>query len=79
MSENPWHVDPWEAARKYHERKMFEFMAALMKKLGVAQVELDYSELLDGKDVVEITDLPHGAKHIRIRGRLSLVSARREP
>lgn len=64
-------VDPWTVARKHYERRMVEFMASVMRQLGVTQIELPYTALVHSHEVVEMVDLPEKrARFYRIVGEL---------
>lgn len=71
MSNNPWSIDPWDAARQYYERRMHEFMAALMRQVGVTQIALPYSAFKES--TIEMRELPEkNARFYRIVGEMKL-------
>lgn len=69
-------ADPWQVAKAHYERETLRFMAALMRQLGVTQVEIPFGALvLDA--TVEMYDTPTG-KFYRIVGELKLSESQSE-
>jgi hypothetical protein len=68
----PFDLDPWAAARQYHERQMFMFVARVMRHFGVTQMELP-NYPVSTSDQIEARDMPEkGATFYRIKGELAL-------
>lgn len=69
---NPFHIDPWEAAKRHYEKQMLEFMVKLMRHFGVTQVEMSWEPLPDGV-LVEWQDTETGRRFYRVKGHLHCI------
>ena len=61
-------VEPHDYWQKHYEKKMLEFMAMLMRKQGLTQIELLPRDLLRADDTVDRVERPDGGTFYRIRG-----------